>query len=100
MYGGATFQELTHEKAIACAEHFYKAHVETTAHNARLLPRMEKMELALTKDQIKQLDWWLSLHPHDVPKGALRYPDWTMFELTDRGYQPKSVSSAVGADRF
>jgi len=47
---------------------------------------MEKMELALTKDQIKQLDWWLSLHPHDVPKGdgSLRYADWTMFELSNK----------------
>jgi hypothetical protein len=89
IYAGKALEELTHEEAVACAAHFHRAHVETTAHNAKLLRRMKKMELVITKAQLARLDWWLSVHPPDVPKGdgSPRYAEWAMFELTDRGYQ-------------
>lgn len=94
IYAGKALKELTHEEALACAEHFHKAHVETTAHNAKLLRRMEKMELALTKDQLNQLDWWLSVHPQDTPRGngLPLYQDWTVFELTVQGYRIKKYA--------
>ena len=60
---------------------------------ANLSRRMTKMEMALDKNALSKLDWWLKNHPNDTRKGdGSKYPEWTELNLLPTGIDPKQVS--------
>jgi hypothetical protein len=91
IYKGKAAEELTREELIECALCFRDAHVQTVQYNEKILRRMQKMELALTKEQIEMLDWWLSMYPMDSTRGngEALWPEWIIFKKTPHGYRAK-----------
>jgi hypothetical protein len=78
VYAGKPPEELSHEDLIAAVKHFHSAHVDSHARMTAMERRMSKLEEAVPREKIKQLDGWLKAHPQDIRRGdgAPLYSDW------------------------
>jgi hypothetical protein len=87
IWAGKRIDELSRDELVKCCLHFRDAHLESLKNQRLIIRHMKKMELALTADQIKQLDWWLARYRQDTEKGdgTDKYYPWTMFEADRRG---------------
>jgi len=80
--GNIPVEKMDREQLETAVRHFHKAHVESLDRLAKALRRMTKMEEALTKQQVKQLDKWLDHHANDPTRG-----DGSDYYQSWKGYQ-------------
>jgi hypothetical protein len=85
IYKGKRACDLTREEAIECALHFHAAHLASHIEACRAERRMRFMEEALSKEQIRKLDDWLSDHNAFTPDaqkgdGTPLYRSWQEYD--------------------